>query len=148
MDDGAGGALAGVEGFADDVLPALGQHLNGDVPGDHVVFNQGAQELVFRFGGGGEAHFNFLEANPQQHMVELQLFFQAHGDHKTLVAVPQVHTAPLGGGFDVILLHPFVMAAGGGVIADAVLAGIHMTLSFSIHNRIIRFGNPPLSGPG
>ena len=65
MDDGAGCTLAGIEGLADDVLPALGQHLHRHVLGDHVVFNQGAQEFIFRLRGGGEAHLDLLEAHPQ-----------------------------------------------------------------------------------
>ena len=88
MNDGAGCALAGVEGLADDVLPALGQYLYGYIFGNHVVLNQGAQELIFRFRGGREANLYLLEAKPQQHMVKLQLLFQAHGDHQTLIAVP------------------------------------------------------------
>ena len=75
MDDGVGRALAGVEGLADDVLPALGQHLHGHVFGNHVVLDQGAQELVFGFGGGGEAHLDFLETDAKQHMIEFQLLF-------------------------------------------------------------------------
>ena len=88
VDDGVGGTLAGIEGLADDVLPALGQHLHGHIFRNHVVLNQGAQKLVFGFGGGGEAYLDLFEADAKQHMVEFQLLFQAHGDHQALVAVP------------------------------------------------------------
>ena len=66
VNDGAGCALAGIKGFADDVLPALGQHLHRHILGNHVVFDQGSQELVFRFGGGREADLDFLKTNFQQ----------------------------------------------------------------------------------
>ena len=63
VDDGIGCALAGVESLADDVLTALGQHLNGYIIGNHVVVDQSTQELELCFGCGGEANFNFLKAN-------------------------------------------------------------------------------------
>ena len=125
MDNGAGRALAGFKGLADDMLPALGQHLHRDVLRDHVVLDQGTQEFILRLGGGGEAHLDLLEAQAQQQMVKFQLFFQAHGNHQTLVAVPQVNAAPLRGFFNVVFVHPFAMVAGGGVIADRVFGGIH-----------------------
>ena len=125
MDNGAGRALAGFKGLADDMLPALGQHLHRDVLGDHVVLDQGTQELILRLGGGGEAHLDLLEAQAQQQMVKFQLLFQAHGNHQTLIAVPQVNAAPLRGFFNVVFVNPFVMGAGGGVIADRVFGGIH-----------------------
>ena len=40
MDNGAGRALAGFKGLADDMLPALGQHLDHHVVGDQVPVHQ------------------------------------------------------------------------------------------------------------
>ena len=127
MDNGAGRALAGLEGLADDVLPALGQHLDGDIFRNHVVLDEGAQEFVLRLRGGGEAHLDFLEADAQQQVVEFQLFFQAHGNHQALVSVPQIHAAPLGRFFDVILLYPFVVCSRRRIVPDGVFGGIHVT---------------------
>ena len=135
VNDGVGGTLAGLEGPADDVLPALGQHLDGHITGNHVIFNQGAQELVLGFRGGGEAYLDFLEADAKEHMVEFQLLFQTHGNHQALVAVPQVYAAPLGSLFDVILVNPLEVVARSRVIADCVFAGIHMRFSPFISGR-------------
>ena len=55
MDDGAGRALAGFKGLADDMLPALGQHLHRDVLRDHVVLDQSPQELILRLGGNSRS---------------------------------------------------------------------------------------------
>ena len=63
VDNGTGGTLAGLEGLADDVLPALGQHLDRHVLGDHVLLDQSPQEGVFRLRGGGESHLDLLEAH-------------------------------------------------------------------------------------
>ena len=106
MDHRAGGALDSLKGLADDVVAALGQHLHGDILGDHVLLDQGAQELVLGVAGGREAHLDLLEADLDQHPEELQLFLKAHGHDQGLIAVAQVHTAPCGGFFNVILLYP------------------------------------------
>ncbi len=85
-----------LKGLADDVVTALGQHLHGDVGGDHVFFDEGAEELVLRLAGGGEAHLDLLEADLHQHLEKLQLFCKAHGHDQRLIAVPQIHATPCG----------------------------------------------------
>ena len=77
VDDCAGRTLDGLEGAADDVVAALGQHLHGDIVGDHILLDEGAQELVLGLAGGREADLDLLEADPDQHLEELQLLFQA-----------------------------------------------------------------------
>ena len=130
MDNGAGSAFAGVEGLADNVLPALGQDLDRYVGGNHVIFDETAKEFVLGFRGGGKAHLNFLEAHPQKHVVKFQLLFQAHGDDQALIAVPQVHAAPARGFFDVVFFHPLHMLSRCGVVSNAVFSRVHSTYSF------------------
>ena len=125
VDDRAGRALDGLEGAADDVVAALGQHLHGDIVGDHILLNEGAQELVLGLAGGREADLDLLEADPDQHLEELQLLFQAHGHDQCLVAVAQVHAAPCRCLFNVIFFDPAVVTGRYGVIPRCVLGSVH-----------------------
>ena len=125
VDDRTGCALDSLEGAADDMVAALGQHLHGDIVGDHVLLDEGAEELVLRLAGGREADFDLLEANFDQHLEEFQLFLEAHGDDKGLIAVAQVHAAPDGSFLDVVLLDPAVIAGGNRVISRCVLGSVH-----------------------
>ena len=139
VDDRAGCALDGLEGAADDVVAALGQHLHGDILRDHVLFDQGAQELVLGLAGGGEADLNFLETDLHQHLEELQLFLKAHGHDQGLIAVAQVHTAPCGGFFNVILLYPAVIACGYRVVTRSVLGCVHHNVRPPKRFTLLRF---------
>ena len=125
VDHRAGCALDGLKSLADDVVAALGQHLHGDIGGDHVLLDQGAQELVLGLAGGGEADLNFLETDLHQHLEELQLFFQAHGHDQGLIAVAQVHTAPCRCFFNVVFLDPAVITGGNRVVTRSVLGCVH-----------------------
>ena len=125
MDHRPGSTLDGLEGAADDVVAALGQHLHGDIVGDHVLLDEGAEELVLRLAGGREADFDLLEANFDQHLEEFQLFLEAHGDDQGLIAVAQIHAAPGGSFLDVILLDPAVITGGDRVISRCVLGSVH-----------------------
>ena len=58
----AGRALEGVEGSADDMLAALGEHLHRHVVRDEVLFDERAQKFVLRLAGGGEPDLDLLEA--------------------------------------------------------------------------------------
>ena len=125
MNHRTGRTLDGLEGAADDVIAALGQHLHGDVLRDHVLLDQGAQELVLGLAGSREAHLDLLEADLHQHLEELQLFRKAHGHDQRLIAIAQVHTAPGGSLFNVILLDPAVIAGGYRVVTRSVLGSVH-----------------------
>ena len=107
------------------MVPALGEHLHGHIFGDHVILDQGAQEFVLRLAGSGEAHLDLLETDLHQQLEELQLFIQTHGHDQALVAVPQIHTAPGGGLFNVILVHPAVLGLGRVIVADLILGNVH-----------------------
>ena len=75
--------------------------------------------------GGREADFDLLEANFDQHLEEFQLFLEAHGDDKGLIAVAQVHAAPGGSFLDVVLLDPAVITGGYRVVPRCVLGSVH-----------------------
>ena len=77
MDHRAGGTLDSLKGLADDVVAALGQHLHRDILGDHVLLDQGPQELILGIAGSGEADFDFFKTDLDQHLEELQLFLPA-----------------------------------------------------------------------
>ena len=71
-------------------------------------------------------------------MEEFQLFLEAHGDDKGLIAVAQVHAAPGGSFLDVVFLDPAVIAGGDRVISRCVLGSVH-------HFVFLRFLYQPLS---
>ena len=106
MDDGVLDALQGLEGLADDVLPGLGQYLDGHVVGNHVVLDEVAQEFVFRFRRRREAYFDFLKAHGYEGLVKFDFFIKAHRNDEGLVAVAQIDAAPHGGLVWAILVCP------------------------------------------
>ena len=88
------GADERLEGALDQVLPGLHQHLEPDVLRRAVFLDQPPVEGELGVGGGGEAHFDFLEAALHQGLKKLQLLADVHGHGQGLVAVAQIHAAP------------------------------------------------------
>ena len=88
------GSLYCLKGFLDNMFSGLSQHLDRHVVRDQVLFNQGTEEGIFRFGSGRKSYLNLLKSNLHQHFEELDLLFQVHRDHQRLVAVTQIHAAP------------------------------------------------------
>ena len=121
----AGRALEGVEGSADDMVAALGEHLHRHVVRDEVLFDERAQKFVLRFAGGGEPDLDLLEAQLDEKTEKIQLFLQAHGYDKALVAVAQIYAAPDGRFFNVVFFCPAHFAPGGGKISGFVLVCMH-----------------------
>ena len=59
------------KGLLDNVLSGLSQHLNGNIRGDHISLDQGADKIIFRVGGCRESHFDFLKSDVYQHLEKL-----------------------------------------------------------------------------
>ena len=55
--------LNGLKGAADEVLPGLYQHLDGDVIGDVATLNELPTDFILRLGGGGEADLNLFHTD-------------------------------------------------------------------------------------
>ena len=124
VDDDVLGPLDGLKRLFDNMRTRLGEDLDPHVVGDHVLLDDGPQELKLRLGGSGETHFDLFEPQLQQESIELQLLLQVHGGDEGLVAVPQVHAAPQGGFFDAFLLGPVQAGLRGHVVARAILVKI------------------------
>ena len=130
------GALAGLERAADQVLAGLHQHLDGDIIRDHVLFDDLANEVEVGLRGGGEADLDFLVAHVDQQLEHAALALGAHGVDQGLVAVAQVHGAPLRGAVD-DLIRP-----------GAVRQGDFFDLFGERHVALIRHGGIALLVPG
>ena len=96
MDDDVLGALHGLEGLFDQLGAGLDEDLQRHVVRHQVLFNQGADDVVFRFRRGREPDFDFLEADIDQRLEHAELLVLLHGCHQGLVAVAQVDAAPYG----------------------------------------------------
>ena len=94
MHDRALGAADGVEAAADQIFPRLGQHLDGDIGGNHVLLDELAHEIEIGLRGRGEAHLDLLEAHLEQQLEHAVLALGAHGLDQRLVAVAQIDAAP------------------------------------------------------
>ena len=121
----AGRALEGVEGSADDMVAALGEHLHRHVVRDEVLFDERAQKFVLRFAGGGESDLDLLKSDVDQHPEKFKLFLQSHRLNQRLVAIPQIHAAPDGRLLNVVFFCPAHFAPGGGKISGFVLVCMH-----------------------
>ena len=54
------------------MLSTLAEHLDGNVVGYFVLFNECLKELKLHFGGGRESHFNFLESDTDKFVEEVE----------------------------------------------------------------------------
>ncbi len=94
VDDGPRRAGQRLEGALDQLLPALDQHLDGDVVGYQALLDDLALEVVVGLRGGGEPDLDLLEADLDQGVEQLQLALGIHGIDQGLVPVPQVDAGP------------------------------------------------------
>ena len=83
-----------LEGALDQLLPALDEHLDGDVVGDQVLLDDLALEVEVGLRGGGEPDLDLLEADLDQGTEQLQLALGVHGVDQRLVPVTQVDAGP------------------------------------------------------
>jgi hypothetical protein len=88
------------EGAVDQVLPALGQHLHGDVFRDQILFDQLPDEVEVGLAGRREADLDLLVPHLHQQHEHPPLALRGHRVDQRLVAVAQVHGAPPRRGLD------------------------------------------------
>ena len=72
----------------------LGQHLDGDILGNVIAFDEAAHEIEIGLRGGGEGHLDFLEADVAQRAEHAQLALGIHRFEQRLVAVTQIGAHP------------------------------------------------------
>ena len=94
VDDDARKALDRFEGAANEMLASLNKDLNGDALGNAVLRDKGAQKVEFGVGGRGKADLDLLEADGDEKVEKLQLFFDGHGDREGLISITEVDAAP------------------------------------------------------
>ena len=98
--DGARDAVEGFEGSADEVFAGLDEDLDGNVFGDAILVDEGAEEIEFGIGGGGETDFDLFESDAAEEVEHLEFLGDVHGDGEGLVAIAEVDGAPDGGFFE------------------------------------------------
>ena len=118
-------ACKSFKGLCDNMLSCLSEHLYPYIIGYHVSFDKLTAELIFCLGSCGEAYLYLLEADIYQLFEKFQLFFQAHGNDKSLVSVSQVNGTPHGSVVDIFLLCPLHALNGGHKISSCVLRCVH-----------------------
>ncbi len=96
VDDRPGCPGDGVVGPLDELIPALGEHLDGHVLGDQVVLDQLAHEVEVGLAGRREADLDLLEAHGHELLEHAQLARRIHRVDERLVAVPEIDRAPAG----------------------------------------------------
>ncbi len=94
--DGLLGALDRLVGALDQVVAGLRQHLDGDVVGDRVLFDQAAHEVEVGLACAREADLDLLVAHADQQVEHDALALRAHRIDQCLVAVAQVNGTPAG----------------------------------------------------
>lgn len=106
MHNGMFAAFQRLKCLLHDVLPGLGQDLDGDVVRNKILLNKRAAELILCLAGSRESDLNLFEADFQEGFIVFNLLLQAHGDDKRLVAVAEIDAAPDGCFFNMIFFRP------------------------------------------
>ncbi len=127
----------------DDVWARLSEHLDGHVVGDQIPFDQGAAELVFRFGRRGKADFNLFKSNFNKQIEKIKFFFQAHGHDQRLIAVAQIDTAPDRRFLDIIPPRPVDTGFG----RHKIIAGVLLIIFHDRFPSVVCLFAPICSGP-
>ena len=73
---------------------ALHEHLDGDVVGDEVLFDELADEVEVGLAGRREPDLDLLEAHRDERLEHAQLAVRVHRVDERLVAVAEVDRAP------------------------------------------------------
>lgn len=77
------------------MLSALNQYLNGYIIRNQAAIHQLTQEIILQLRCRREAHLDLLEAQFHQKVEHLHLLRHNHGLNQCLVAVSQIHAAPV-----------------------------------------------------
>ena len=81
-------------GPVDLVFPALGENLDIDIIGDHVVVDQSPEKIILDLARRREADLDLLEAELDEKAEHFHLFTDDHRIDQGLIAVAQVDAAP------------------------------------------------------
>ena len=100
--DGLLGAADRVEGALDEVVAALGQHLDRHVVGDVAALDELAAEVEVGLARRREADLDLLVAHLHEQLEHAQLALGVHRVDEGLVAVAQVDRAPARGLLDAL----------------------------------------------
>src|SRR5690606_14595333 len=94
--DGLLGTRDGLVGALDQVLARLGQHLDGDVVGNEVFFDELTHEVEVRLARRREPDLDLLVAHADEQLEHDALALGRHRVDEGLVSVSQVYRAPAG----------------------------------------------------
>ena len=108
MDDGVGRSFHRLERSLNNMFTGLGKHLDRYIIRDHVLLDQGAQELILRLGCGWETNLDHFKSYIYEQLEKFQFLIQAHGLDQRLIAIPEIHAAPDRRLIDRIFFHPVV----------------------------------------
>jgi hypothetical protein len=97
VDDRLLGPADRVKGPLNEVVAALGEHLDRHVVGDVAALDELAAEVEVGLACAGEADLDVLVAHPHEQVEHPLLAFGVHRVDECLVAVTQVHRRPPGG---------------------------------------------------
>src|ERR1700674_2521723 len=76
--DGAASARHALEGALNQLLPGLGQDLDGDVVGDQTLLDEQPHEVEVELRGGRKTDLDLLEADPHQDFEEAPFAMDIH----------------------------------------------------------------------
>ena len=94
VNDGALDTLERLEGAANEVFARLGEHLDGDVIGDVIAFDQATYKIELGLRGGRKGHFDFLEADGAKCLEHPHFLLAVHRFEERLVAVAKIGAHP------------------------------------------------------
>ena len=94
VDHGPPRAAKRRHGALDLIIAGLGDHLDGDVFGDEILFDQRAHEVEVRPRSRWKADLDLFEADAQQLVEHAPLALDVHRFDEGLIAIAQIDTAP------------------------------------------------------
>jgi hypothetical protein len=71
--------------------------LQAHIVRNEAVLNEASAEIELDLRGGGKPDFDLFETDPHKHFKILDFFFHAHRLGECLIAIAEIHAAPLRG---------------------------------------------------